>query len=457
MKHINNLNVNEKLLNFFFILLPVSHLIGNLAVNLIITFIIIFGLLICDKTNVTKNINNIFGYLIIFFFLLLAASTFVELINSEGENNNVVKVLLFFRYFILIVVLMKININLKLNLKYFLISCLACSLLLSLDVIYQAINGSDLFGYKSAGRYNAGFLGEELVAGGYIQRFLFLGIFALPLINKKSTKFNFLFVLILSIGFAAMIFSGNRMPVLLFFPFVFISIILVKKLRKEFIAAFVISLITYPTLIYSNSSLKSAHDSLINNIVAISKIFTVLENKYPELEKHKGKVYHKYINELNEREKLKIEKYNPLRFGSGHKMIFVTAVDTYLDSPFIGSGIRGFRTKCKEKLHLPNRNCQSHPHNYYLDILNSTGTIGLILLLLVLFFFYRNTHAINSNLSSESYLFYNAVFINLAIEFFPLRSSGGFFSTANSSYIFILLGLVLSFNVYYNSTLKKTG
>ncbi len=449
----NNLNANEKLLNFFFIMLPVSHLIGNLAINLVTTFIIIFSLLICNKTNISKNINNIYGYLIIFFFLLLIASTFVELKNSHGENNNVIKALLFLRYFILIVLLMKININLKLNLKYFLISCLVCSFLLSLDVIYQSINGLDLFGYKSVGRYNAGFLGEELVAGGYIQRFLFLGVFALPLVSNNSTKFNFLFVLILSIGFAAMILSGNRMPVLLFIPFIFLSVIFVKKLRKEFITVFLISLMIYPALIYSNSSLKRGHDSLINNIIVISKIFSVLEREYPELEKHKGTIFHhRYINDLSEEEKA---KYDPLRFGSGHRIAFLTAIDTYLDSPFIGSGIKGFRIKCKEKLHLPNRYCESHPHNYYLDILNSTGAIGLILLLIVLFFIYRNKNEINLNLSSESYFFYNAVFINLAVEFFPIRSSGGFFSTSNSSYIFLLLGLVLSFSIYYNRTFKK--
>ena len=454
MQLINNLNMNEKLLNFFFILLPISHLAGNLAINIIITFIIIFGLLVFDKNNITKNINNIFSYLIFFFFLLLAASTFVELKNSDGENNNAIKALLFFRYFILIVLLMKTNINLKLNLKYFLISCLACSLLLSLDVIYQAINGSDLFGYKSIGRYNAGFLGDELVAGGYIQRFLFLGIFAIPLINNKPNKFNFLFVLILSIGFTAIVLSGNRMPVLLFVPFVFMSVIFIKKLRKEFIAVFLISLIIYPSLIYFNSSLKRGHDSLINNIVVISKVFTLLERKYPELEKYKGTVFHhRYINDFSKKEK---EKYENLRFGSGHRIAFLTAIDTYLDSPFIGSGIKGFRAKCKEKLHLPNRMCESHPHNYYLDILNSTGAIGLILLLIVLFFIYRRKHVINSNLSLDSYFFYNAVFINLAIEFFPIRSSGGFFSTTNASYIFFLLGLVLSFSFYYNSVLKKT-
>ena len=50
---------------------------------------------------------------------------------------------------------------------------------------------------------------------------------------------------------------------------------------------------------------------------------------------------------------------------------------------------------------------------------------------------------------------HNAVFINLAVEFFPIRSSGGFFSTSNSSYIFLLLGLVLIFSIYYNRTFKK--
>ena len=54
-------------------------------------------------------------------------------------------------------------------------------------------------------------------------------------------------------------------------------------------------------------------------------------------------------------------------FRSGHLVIYLTATDIWTDNPIIGNGIKSFRIKCWTKLHLPNRTCSSHPHNYYLE------------------------------------------------------------------------------------------
>ena len=171
----------------------------------------------------------------------------------------------------------------------------------------------------------------------------------------------------------------------------------------------------------------------------------MINEKFPELEKNKDTVfYKKYNNEFNNEQKTKYA--NKIRFGSGHRVVFLTAIDTFKDSPILGSGINSFRIKCKDKLHLPARLCQNHPHNYYLDILNAVGLVGLIVLLSALYYIYLKRNLIVMKLSAENYYIYNAIFISLIVEFFPLQSSGSFFSTLNASYIFLLLGLILNFN-----------
>jgi len=109
----------------------------------------------------------------------------------------------------------------------------------------------------------------------------------------------------------------------------------------------------------------------------------------------------------------------------------------------IGRGIKSFREICKEKVHLPNRTCSSHQHNFHLQILNDTGLIGYIVFFSMLIFLILSCLR-KTNLRSNIYFY--AVLAVILIEFFPFRSTGGFFSTTNSAYIFLMIGMLFGFN-----------
>ena len=51
----------------------------------------------------------------------------------------------------------------------------------------------------------------------------------------------------------------------------------------------------------------------------------------------------------------------------------------------------------------------------------------------------------SNKLNNYDLIFY-AIMISLIIEFFHFRSSGGFFSTNNSAFIFLLLGIFLNYS-----------
>ena len=123
-------------------------------------------------------------------------------------------------------------------------------------------------------------------------------------------------------------------------------------------------------------------------------------------------------------------------------IIYLTAIDVWLDNPIIGNGIKSFRTKCLTKLHLPNRVFESHPHNYYLELLNDTGLLGTLLLVCAGFYLITNKFFNFKYYEKNEKLLFICLLIIIMAEFFPLRSSGSFFSTTNSSFIFLILGML---------------
>ena len=84
-----------------------------------------------------------------------------------------------------------------------------------------------------------------------------------------------------------------------------------------------------------------------------------------------------------------------------------------MERPLTGRGIKSFRETCKERVHLPNRICSTHQHNYHLQILNDTGLIGYLIFFGTFFFVILKCFRKN-NLRSNIY-FYAALSV-LIIE-----------------------------------------
>ena len=198
-----------------------------------------------------------------------------------------------------------------------------------------------------------------------------------------------------------------------------------------------------------NDNLRASYKSFYDNSSAmIPNIKKYALKKYPELEKEKKEKCIEKSNDpfceyFNVKSKKFQSRYEALAtFGSGHLVIYLTAIDVWIDNPIIGNGIKSFRIKCLTKLHLPNRVCESHPHNYYLELLNDTGLLGTLLLVCAVFYLITNKFFnFKYYEKNEKFLFICLLIIIIA-EFFPLRSSGSFFSTTNSSFIFLILGML---------------
>ena len=113
---------------------------------------------------------------------------------------------------------------------------------------------------------------------------------------------------------------------------------------------------------------------------------------------------------------------------------------------FIGGGIKSFRKNCQNSgLSFNILNCNTHPHNYYLEILSELGIIGFVLLVVIFFKVFLDSLKkviFNDNLGKNSiivpfmFLFF--------LEIFPIRTTGSFFTTGNATYIFLVMAITIA-------------
>ena len=194
-------------------------------------------------------------------------------------------------------------------------------------------------------------------------------------------------------------------------------------------------------LLNNNSVIKKKYISFFSNSIYIAKILkNEIKNDFKESD---------VLNTL----------------GSGHGVIFSSALDTWLEKPVLGRGIKSFGITCRanqfifipskegppDPISIPteyggkkNRSCAPHPHNYYLEILNDTGLVGLILLIVFIIFISVKNINFYRGKNFEYKIINYILILTLLTEFIPLRSSGSFFSTGNASFIFFLMGMIIN-------------
>ena len=463
MKSIYLENYQKHLLNFLIYLFPATFVMGNAAININIFLICIIGVLFYKK-DIFKVEKNIYLISILLFFFFIIFSTLLDFFQYK-ENTNITRSILYLRYLILVLVLSCMIKKNDINIKFFIFSCLIFSILVSITVLSDEIFNKNIFGIDLPRYHNPGLFGEELIAGGYIQRFACLGIFSIPFFLRSNKKILFYFSLAFLLFSLSVIFSGNRSPLIIFAIFLLLGSILAKGVRLHFLSGLIIFCLVFLTVINFNKIYKeywlSLYDNLSSSLIPGSKYFFL-----DEVNKDYSSIFKKMDQDNLTQGTGEGEKFNysfwkkknfegmevPLPLGSGHRAIWTTAVETWLDKPFTGHGIKSFRIKCREKAKIPGRVCESHTHNYYLELLNDGGLIGTLLIIVPVFFVLlikiKEIFNIKNKNVIGNFIFYS-IFLSLLLEFFPFKSTGNFFSTYNSAYIFMLIGLIINLKTNY--------
>ena len=457
------------LANFTFCFMPISFIFGNLITNINSLLLCIFGLYLLKSKILEIKFDRIIKIIFLFFLVVFFSTSlsFLESFYLNGyEHSNFIRLLksiLFFRFFLLLIIIYFLHKFDFLNINYFFIVTSFAAALVSFDIIFQYIFSFNLIGLESFGHHNTSFFGDEYIAGGYIQNFSFFLILFLSLTLKNQTKTRFALIAF-SIFFLAssILLSGNRMPLILFLLGLFLLFLINKELRKIILVALVSFFMFFQFIVYSNPHFKNSYAvSLYSNINNTYSGFINLFKSKEIIQKEDDLTAHE--EKKNYSFPLYPEKFF-LNSPNTHIRLFLTAIDTWKKNIIFGNGIKSFRVDCSKLQSVEynlgedvlkfkkNRLCSNHPHNYYVEVLTETGIVGfsifMILGLLLIFFILKNLKIFRKD-NIENFILLGST-ISLFLEMIPFKVSGSIFTTNNTTYIIILLAIILSYRKLTN-------
>ncbi len=439
-----NIFSKDLIINYLILFIPITYIAGNLVLNLNILLLIFFSFLFfridifrIKYCIVDKLIFLLFTYILIngFFNNLLN----FEFPNAPDQNLVIIKSIFFLRFLILYLVVRFLVFKELINYKLLFFVYGLCALFVSFDLIIQYIFGTNLLGMRVEGdiRRLSGLFGDEYIAGSFVQKFfIFLPYAILYFSSMKNKIFLQLMIFsIFSVTLFGILVSGNRVP--LIFSIFALSLLFIyeKKLRKLIGSAFIIFLILFATLLKTNDETASHFDNF--------------QNKSSE-----------FISYFKERfsapENIKVKNIYIKEFESG--------ILTWQQNKTFGGGIKSFYFHCSSiKKDIMTRyigSCNSHPHNYYLEIAASLGVVGLFLLIIIFFIILTKSLALLhfSNSMPKIRKIFIPFFIIFVLEIFPLKTTGSFFTTTNGNILFIILAFIvglIEFNKIKNNYEKE--
>ena len=434
--------LNENIANLLvilFFLIPLFTILGPFFPDLFISFTVLFSLIISIKDKKKKYFEifkkDVFvKFFIIFLIYLLLNSSINFLLNNkfffDDFKNYFSRTLFLFRFIfypISIVYLIR-KYDLKFENKFFLIIILTI-LFVIIDTLIQYVFGVDLFGYVASERGAialnrlSGPFGDELIPGSYLMRYFFIVIFMSILIfDEKYNKYLFTFFLILCLS--TILVTGERAAFILTAFGIFLAFISIKKFRINIIISFLILFISAFILLLENPKLKS-------RVVDHTLFQLGISNNFDD----NSKMF-----------KVDLKKFIDSPYGAHWE----TAFKIWQDNKLLGVGVKQFRVKCSDskykeiKSKLRSVRCATHPHNTYMEILSETGLIGIILFLLTFFFLIKKTYILCKSKKKVRWLL-----IAIILFFWPIISTGSFFTNNTQIYLSFLITLIFMSEINY--------
>ena len=390
--------VQKNSLSYFYFFILIALITGPAIPDILMTLLSIITLvyLFLNKNDHQLNLlyKLIFTYSIILFTTFFSENFQISFLNFSVNLRYFIYLFSFYLFF-----------DLKfLKILFYLISFIIVFIIF--DLLIQYNFGADIFGFKPDLQVNKqrlnGPFDDEYIVGTYLYKV------SIPLIGyllyKSKYKLSFFFIFTCLI---AIIFSGERMSLLLFIFSIFLILILLRKIKLLFLILSLVFIILF--FLYLN--------------------FSQIQFKINE-----------FINAV-------------LNFkNSGHGAHYLAAWTIFIENPLFGSGFKTFREVCSEEyvnLALINKttapHCTTHPHNIYLEALSDTGIVGF--LGLVFFIYIISKKIIIDKMYKNEFVGFVVLFISI---FWPISSNGNFFNNWNSCLNLTLIG-VLFIN------LKKTA
>ena len=500
----NKINIDNFQI-FLLCLLPITFVIGPFVVELFSNIIILIFIY-----KIFKNKNfNIFKNKLFIFFLLFYCLILLSLFQSNYFNETKINVFFYFRFFLLsfaIYEILKINKN---YLRYLFIVLLITAFVVSFDGYFQFFFEKNLIGFEKY-RIDriSGFFKDDLILGSYISRILPL-IIGLTIYFKKEIKLYRASLLVIILCILLIFLSGERaafLKTLIGLTIIFFILNIKWKIKILSITFIVLSIIfsvsvnpiifdRYVTQLKIHLVKKDAqHDQLIflenyspmfetafkmyNDSKILGKgpksyryhckepqFITFFPNKYKKVDntilkielswKQKGDIK---INEIFFSEGDVIEKGEKLfsyNFrGKDNQLIYISNREGIINKIYKKNYYQRNNIFLKlDPQNSPNEEqfkisaCNTHPHNFYFQLLAETGFLGFIMVFLLFLFI--------SFLLIKNFIFYLTnsskkmpdsdlvILIGFFLVLWPLTTNGNFFNNWINLINFYPLGIYL--------------
>jgi oligosaccharide repeat unit polymerase len=401
--------------------LPILVILGSLAVN--IYFLI--GLFTFSFLIIIKKINFIVDDISKILFLIFFYCLLISLINEKYFYlKNIfffLNIIIFNHLFYFLLKNKKIYINnlIKIHLIIFII--ILC------DSFYQYFFYKNMLGFKIEPNNFVrltSFFKDKYVVGAFLAKTFVPIIIIISLNIKKCRSIFFIFSLL--IINTVIFLSGERASLIIFYFSIFLIFIFYKQFRKKIIIFLIMAIFSNSIILYFN---KRIYDRYV--IDTLANTLNISTNK-----------------------NIKIDQSRTI-FDNHYGATFLAAIEITKKNVFWGNGIRSYRSiTCdndrfieisevvKEKSDHYDLICNTHPHNFILELLTDFGIVGL---LLFLFFLLKTTIKIY-NLSKNNINNYGVCFgVQFLSLFFPLSTHGSLFASWNSIFFIYHFSLFYAF------------
>ena len=398
---------------FLVISLPMVSIFGSFLADFFLSLSSLLFLIHCLIKKNYKYFKNIFFiiFLIWYFYLVVLSLT------SKYPLLSLQSSLFYIRFGVFVLCVYYLILNYKEFLKFFCLSLLITFVFLTLNSFFQYFFYFDFLGNKYDGIRLSSVFGEKKILGSYLSRLAPLFIGLTFIVFKNNNKIIYLSLIIFVFIDLLVYFSGERAAL---FNLLFFSLILI---------------------FFTNSFKRIRVIALFISIVLISLLSLYNKTTFERM-------ITKTIQQTN------IMNDKPNLFSIQHQVIYLTSFKIFKDHYIFGIGPKNFREFCSSEKYKTYTNldnsvdgCQSHPHNFYVQLLVETGPLGtlpiIVLYIFLSYIFFKHFYYLT--LKNKMYLNDNFVIISssLLINFWPFIPTGNFFNNYVSFLIYLPLGFVI--------------
>lgn len=369
---------------------------------------------------------------------------------SQNILNSLESSLFYFRFALYAFSIAFFINNYKNSLRFFTYILNITLIFLLIDGIYQYFTKFDLFGFPQKGNRLSGPFKDEYILGGVIAKILpILIVCNLYFFHNSLKNYLYIFIILLCSGFVILL-SGERWSSFFFLSYVIIIFLTLDykdiriKLRYFYISFIFLIASIFLLLTFSSYFAPSSGISIKTRLIDFTIEQLNINNNEIYLEENNNELrYTKFANNLRI---LSIE----------HHSFYESSIKIFIDNIFFGVGPKNFRIKCNDDKYqiklkhnsgLIYNGCQTHPHNYYLQLISESGIIGVLpLIFIIILMYYRLIKHFILKYIKNQHIYDNytlILLIPLLIMFFPLLPGSNFFSSWNSFFIYFIIGFLI--------------